>query len=174
MKKHTNSGKIYSLTKVKSRNFLKNISYNHLKSINFDNVTFIIVCYTYIMLNLNPFFLEQKFEDKNDTEFAEMLQNYLILSELYIYIRRDGNFIELNKLSLKYQKVSDILNSFVLEDDTNFLKPKEYIKENRLIFQYVYSTLFPKYFCRVDNYVVKNKLALEVAHVGYQNLKENL
>ena len=39
------------------------------------------------------------------------------------------------------------------------------------MFQYVYSTLFPKYFCRVDGYDIRNKLAFEVAHAGYQ--KEN-
>ena len=42
------------------------------------------------------------------------------------------------------------------------------------MFQYVYSTLFPKYFCRVDGYDIRNKLAFEVAHAGYQNQKENL
>ena len=31
------------------------------------------------------------------------------------------------------------------------------------------SILFPKYFCRVDDYGVKNKLAFEVAHAGYKN-----
>ena len=42
------------------------------------------------------------------------------------------------------------------------------------MFQYVYSTLFPKYFCRVDGYDIRNKLAFEVAHAGYQNQKESL
>ena len=37
------------------------------------------------------------------------------------------------------------------------------------MFQYIYSSLFPKYFCRVDDYSVKNKLAFEVAHAAYQN-----
>lgn len=164
MKKHTCSGKSYSPTKVKSLNFLTNISYNRLKSIYFDNATFIIDCYMYIMLNLNPFFLEQIFEGKN----------YLILSKLYNYICRNHNFIELSKLSLKYQNVSHILNCFILEDNTNFSKLKDYFKKNALIFQFVYSTLFPKYICRVDNYGVKNKLTFEVAHTGYQNQKENL
>ena len=37
------SKKNYCPTKVKLRNFLTNISYNHLKSIDFDNALFIIV-----------------------------------------------------------------------------------------------------------------------------------
>ena len=42
------------------------------------------------------------------------------------------------------------------------------------MFQYVYSTLSPKYFCRIDDYGIINKLAFEVAHAGYQNQKESL
>ena len=42
------------------------------------------------------------------------------------------------------------------------------------MFQYVYSTLSPKYFCRIDDYAIRNKLAFEVAHAGYQNQKESL
>ena len=37
----------YSPTKVKSRNFLTNISDNRLKHIDFDNASFIIDCFTY-------------------------------------------------------------------------------------------------------------------------------
>ena len=62
------NNKNYSPTKVKSRNFLTNISYNRLKRIDFDNASFIIDCYTYILINLNSFFLEQKFDNKSDRE----------------------------------------------------------------------------------------------------------
>ena len=42
------------------------------------------------------------------------------------------------------------------------------------MFQYVCSTLSPKYFCRIDDHGIRNKLAFEVAHAGYQNQKESL
>ena len=51
---------------------------------------------------------------------------------------------------------------------------KEYFKNNTLLYQYIYSTLFPKYFCRVDDYGIKSKLAFEVAHAGYKNQRESL
>ena len=159
--------KNYSPTKVKSRNFLTNISYNRLKRIDFHNVSFIIDCYTDILLDLNPFFLEQKFDNKSNREYIETLRNYLISNKFYFYICRNDNFIGLNKLSLKYQNAFDILNNFVLEDSKNFLLLKEYFKMNTLLHHYICSALFPKYFCRVDDYGIKSKLALEVAHVGY-------
>ena len=51
---------------------------------------------------------------------------------------------------------------------------KEYFKKNTSLYQYIYSTLFPKYFGRVDDYCVKKKLVFEVAHAGYKNQKESL
>ena len=75
---------------------------------------------------------------------------------------------------LKYQSAFDILNNFILEDNNNFLLLKEYFKKNALLYQYVYSNLFPKYFCRVDDYSVKSKLVFEVAQAGYQNQQQSL
>ena len=48
--------KNYSPIKVRSRNFLTNISYNCLKRVDFDNALFVIDCYTYVLFNLNLFF----------------------------------------------------------------------------------------------------------------------
>ena len=145
--KKRKSGKNYIPTKVKSRNFLRNISYNCLKSIDFDNAPLIIDYFTYILFNLNPFFLEQKFDDKSDTEYVKMFWNYLAPNEFYIYICRNDNFIVLNKPSLKYQNAFDIVNYFILEENNNFVLLKDFFKKNALLYQYIYSNLFPKYFC---------------------------
>ena len=104
---------------------------------DFNNASFIIDCYTYILFNLNPFILEQKIDDKNDRDFVETLWNQLVPNELYIYICRNDNFIELNKLTLKYQNLYKILNNFITEDNNNFLRLKECSKKNVLMFQYM-------------------------------------
>ena len=145
-----------------------------MKRIDFDNVSFIIDCYTDILPNLNPVFLERKFDNKRNREYIETLRNYLISNKFYIYICRNGNFIALNKLSLIYQNAFDILNNFVLEDSENFLLLKEDFKKNALLNHYIYSALFPKYFCRVDDYGIKSKLPFEVAHAGHRNQQESL
>ena len=51
--------------KINSINFSTNISYNHLKNIDFDNASFIIDCYTYILFSLNPFFFLAKIRQNN-------------------------------------------------------------------------------------------------------------
>ena len=78
MKKSRNhNSKNYSPTKVKVQNFLTNISYNRLKNVGFNNASFITDCYTYILLNLKPFFLERKFDDNIDRDYVLTLWNYL-------------------------------------------------------------------------------------------------
>ena len=145
-----------------------------MKHIDFDIASFIIDCFIYVLFNTNPYFLEQKFDDKTDREYVETFWNYLIPSKFYIYICRNDNLIVLNKLSLKYQNTLELLNNFILEDNDSFLMLKEHFKKNDLLYQYIYFTLFPEYFCRVDDHGVKSKLAFEVAHTGYRNQQESL
>ena len=165
--------KNYSPTKVKLWNLLTNISYNHLKSIDFDSVSFIIDYFTYILFNFKLFFLEWKFDVERDREYVKMLWNYLILYKFYIYICRNDDFIVWNKLSLKYQNTFDIINNFILEENNNFMLFKEFFKKNALLFQYIYSDIFLKYFCRRDDYGVKSKMAFKAAYAGNQNQQES-
>ena len=54
--------------KVKAESVLTNISHDRIKEVYLTNDSFIIDCYTFIFLNLNPFCLEQKFEDVDDRQ----------------------------------------------------------------------------------------------------------
>ena len=159
--------------KVKSRNLLTNISYNRLKHIDFDNASFVIDCFTYIFFNLNLFFLEQKFDDEYNRECVRMLWTYLVQNEFYIFICKHDNFNILNKLSLKYQNASEVVNNFIVENNKHFPRLKEYFKRNTQVSQYIYAMIFPKYFCRVDDYGVKSKVAFDIAHRGYKNEHKN-
>ena len=95
--------KRYSPKKVKIRNFLTNISYSCLKHIDFDNVLFNIDCFTYLLFNLNLFFLE--FVAGYGRECVKVPGTYLVPNEFYILICKHDNFNFLNKLLLKYYKM---------------------------------------------------------------------
>ena len=45
----------YSSTKVKARNFLTNVSYNRVKVEDFDNKSFVVDCFAFLLLYLNQF-----------------------------------------------------------------------------------------------------------------------
>ena len=75
--------------------------------------------------------MEQEFDEKNDRGFVETLRNYLLSNELYICICRNDNFIDLNKLTLKYQNAYKVLNNFITEDNNIIrLAPVEYSNDN--------------------------------------------
>ena len=125
-KSRKRNSKNYSPTKVKVQNFLTNLSYNRLKNVDFNNASCIIDWYTYILFKLNPFFLEQNIDDKNDWEERSTLWNNLISYKFYIYICRNDNFIELNKLGSKYQNPHYIWTVLLQKTLTTFLNSKNF------------------------------------------------
>ena len=50
----------YTATRIKSRNFLSNISYADIRKSDFYKENFILDVYVLLVKNLNPFFSEQK------------------------------------------------------------------------------------------------------------------
>ena len=56
----------YTVTRIKSRNFLSSILYVGINKENFYNENFIFDVYLLVMKNLNPFSLDRKLNDKNE------------------------------------------------------------------------------------------------------------
>ena len=64
---------------------------------------------------MNLFYLERKFKQILDREKVEVFLNCFMPSDFYLFICRNENFTVLDKISLKYQIVADIINKFVNE-----------------------------------------------------------
>ena len=63
----------YTITKIKSRNFLSNIAYVGINKEDFDKENFIFDIYLLVTKNLNLFSLDRKLGDKNKHEMIYML-----------------------------------------------------------------------------------------------------
>ena len=159
-----------SPTKVKARIFLTNISYNRIKNNDFENRSFIIDCYSFILLYLNPFYLERKFENILDREFFNVIWCLLMPNDFYNFISQPENFKTLNKLKLKYQEANEIVKSFT-DDKTQFEMLKDFLIRNSIHYQFVFGNLFPKCFARIDEYGVKNKTAFDNQYKIYLSPK---
>ena len=160
----------YSPTKVKARNFLSNVSYNRIKNSDFENRSFIIDCYSFILLYLNPFYLERKFENILDREFVNVIWCLLMPNDFYNFISQPENFKTLNKLKLKYQEANEIVKSFT-DDETQFQMLKDFLIRNSTHYQFVFGNLFPKCFARIGEYGVKNKTAFDNQYKIYLSQK---
>ena len=75
------------------------------------------------------------------------------------YILKEENYQLLGLPTLNYQKCFDIINNYLIVDVNNQNGLVKAVRENLRIFRYVYATLFPKMYSRLDAGGIKEKLA---------------
>ena len=131
-------------TRVKSRNFLSNISYNSVSNSDFYNENFILDVYILFVKNLNPFSLQRKISDKFKRDMIYMLLRECILQEFYRYICQEENFKCLNGRDVNQPGVLKIVRKFIDQDKEN-LRLLQKCPAN-YIFQSVYSYTFPEIY----------------------------
>ena len=165
--------KNYSSTKVKARNFLTNVSYNRITTADYKNNNFVIDCFTFLILYLNPFYLERKFETNVEREFINTLWTFLMPSNLYSYISQNKNMETLNKIKVKYQDAKEIIFGFIQHDESNLSVLSEFLEKNAILYQFLYGNLFPKCFCRINDYGVKAKTLFNTYYQNF-NIQKNI
>ena len=171
----------YNNTKVKARNFLTNVSYNRITIADYRNKNFVIDCFTFMILYLNPFYLERKFETIIERDFVNVLWTFLMPSKLYNHITRDDNMKTLNRIKIKYQDAKDIMITFLFNDPSNLNILSDFLEKNGVLYQFLFGNLFPKCFCRINDYGINAKTLFNTYYhnfnvqkniINWQNLKE--
>ena len=163
----------YSSTKIKARNFLTNVSYNRVTVADYKNKNFVIDCFTFLILYLNPFYLERKFETDVEREFVNTLCAFLMPSNLYNYISQGENMKTLNKIKVKYQNAKDIILRFLEYDQGNLSVLSSFLEKNAILYQFLYGNLFPKCFSRVNDYGVRAKTLFNTYYQNF-NIQRNI
>ena len=165
--------KNYSNTKVKARNFLTNVSYNRITTADYRNINFVIDCFTFLVIYLNPFYLERKFEMDVEREFVNTLWAFLMPSKLYNHITENENMKTLNKIKIKYQDAKDIVITFTQNDQDNLNVLSEFLEKNAILYQFLFGNLFPKCFSRVNDYGVRAKTLFNTYYHNF-NVQKNI
>ena len=165
--------KNYSNTKVKARNFLTNVSYNRITTADYRNINFVIDCFTFLIIYLNPFYLERKFEMDVEREFVNTLWAFLMPSKLYNHITENENMKTLNKIKIKYQDAKDIVITFTQNDQDNLNVLSEFLEKNAILYQFLFGNLFPKCFSRVNDYGVRAKTLFNTYYHNF-NMQKNI
>ena len=96
----------YTTTRIKSRNFLSNISYVRINKEDFYNENLIFDVYLLVTKNLNPFSLDRKLNDKNKHKMIYMLWKERMSQRFYQHICKENNFLYLNRKNVLQRKVS--------------------------------------------------------------------
>ena len=149
--------KSYNNSKVKARNFLTNVSYNRITAADYKNKNFVVDCFTFMIIYLNPFYLERKFESLIEREFVNVLWAYLMPNQLYVHISGEANIKTLNKIKIKYQDAKDIMIAFLFNDPSNINILSDFLEKNAILYQYLFGNLFPKCFSRINDYGINAK-----------------
>ena len=155
---------------MKARNFLSNVSYNRVKDENFNNKLFVVDCYGFILLYLNLFYLEQKFDTKQDREYVNMIWYSVMPNLFYDFIYREKNYAMLNKLRFKFQGTVEIAKRYT-DDQSSFQILSDVLRKYARVFQFVFGNLFPRYFSRTDDYGVQSRLEVNNLYQTYQTEK---
>ena len=171
-KKDIKPKKVCSSTKVKARIFLTNLSYKRVKKDDLLNKNFIIDFISFILLYLNPFCLEQKFDDAADRDKVKTLCTCFVPNDFYFYICQGESYQLLNKITLRYNTANKIVCEYVNQYGINSLTT--FFKQYTNVYQFIYSTLFPKYFCRIDNDAIQSRCLFETAFVNFKAQKTAL
>ena len=175
--------KNYSSTKIKARNFLTNVSYNRITTVDYKNKNFVVDCFTFLILYLNPFYLERKFESSTEREFVNVLWMFLMPSNLYNFITQNENMTTLNKIKIKYVDVKKMILEFLQYDEGNLKVLSDYLEKNGILYQFLYGNLFPKCFPRINDYGVRAKTLFNTYYqnfiiqknvINWQNNRNNL
>ena len=145
------------MTRINSRNFLRNISYNGVTKEDFFNKNFSFDVYVLITKNINPFFLERKIHEQNSRDLIYMFWNECINDDFYKHICKSKNFICLNGKNVLHPKASETLMEYVEEDEKNYGNIKKNFIENKEIFQYVYTKCYPDVYSSSEERRIKLK-----------------
>ena len=152
--------KRYSTTKIKARKILTNITYRRYKKPDFNNGNFVINVYSFLLQNLNPLMIDRKFDNENDRQCVIMLWQKCLPQQFTRYIFLYDNFLALTQMEITYQKANKVVRQFLTEHPIELNHLKHCLAENAKVMQYLYTTLFPKYYSRNNKFVYKTNLWL--------------
>ena len=168
--------KKYSSTKVKARNFLTNISYNGIKSKDYENRTFVIDIFAYLILYFNPYNINGKFESDLERSYINILWSQLLPQNFYIFVAKKENIQLLSKKNAKFQDAVEIIKLFIenadkenttQEEQYNILKI--YLTKYIKMYQFIFANLFPKYYSKFNGRGIENNIEFTSYYSNYLN-----
>ena len=159
----------YSSTKVKARNLLTNVGYRRFKESDFSNVSFITDILSFVLYNFNQINIERKVDTENEQKMISFLWEVCIPTSLTAYIFQAENYQIIADPKLTYQKANKIVKKWVA--DANVTEVSSIIASNFKSIHFIYSSLYPKIYSRINSFGIKNKGDFDRAFALYKTNK---
>ena len=138
--------KPYSSSRIKTRNFLSNISYTGVKNEGFADNNFTFDTITLLSKNINPFSVERKIVDTKNRDIIYMLWDECIEKTFYKHTCENDNFIYLNGKNDLYSKTAQVFLDYLNKDVSNVVRLKKCLQNHMKTIRFVYSRYFPEIY----------------------------
>ena len=162
---------VYSSTKVKARNLLTNVGYRRFKQTDFSNLNFIIDILSFLLQNFNPINVDRKVDHEDEQLMINFLWEVCVPYEFVSAIYTSPNYQIIADPKLTFQKANQIVIKWVTYYEKKY-EICQKIKENFKNIHYIYSSLYPKIYHRVNQFGIKNKSKFELAFTCYKVQKQ--
>ena len=162
---------VYSSTKVKARNLLTNVRYRRFKQTDFSNLNFIIDILSFLLQNFNPINVDRKVDHEDEQLMINFLWEVCVPYEFVSAIYTSPNYQIIADPKLTFQKANQIVIKWVTYYEKKY-EICQKIKENFKNIHYIYSSLYPKIYHRVNQFGIKNKSKFELAFTCYKVQKQ--
>ena len=126
-------------------------------------------CFSFILQEFNPFFVEHKFDCLEGREYLNMLWENVYHIKLYSFASFE-NFKIFNQIDNTFQKTNTVFKRFV-ENDENLSALKRYFQLYSMTYQHIFSILFPKYYTQNNIFGVQNKTNFTIHYKGWMDSK---
>ena len=113
---------------------LTNLSYTRWNNNDFNKTTFTIDILTYFLQFLNLSGLDRKLETEDERNQVKFIWEECLPNEFLQYVLQEEKYQVLGLLSLNYQKCSDIIQNFILQDLNHLPALIKAVKENLVVF----------------------------------------
>ena len=123
--------------------------------------------------NINPFSLERKLFDKIKHEMIYMLWKDCMPDDFYKFICKKENFSYLNSKNVFHPNVSDIIWSFIAENENNYKKLRGKLIKTNAFFNTCIQQFIQKFTARQKKRGFDLKIQYLVAFKEYKDKKEN-
>ena len=163
----------YSSTKVKARNLLTNVRYRRFKESDFSNLNFILDILSFLLQNLNPINIDRKVDSEDEQLMIQFIWENCVPYEFAAEIYKSPNYQILADPKLTYQKANQIVKKWILSYDKKSELCKK-IAENFKSIHYVYSSLYPKVYSRINQFGIKNKSEFDLAFTYFKVKKQTI
>ena len=151
---------------------MTNISYNGVKDEDFFDRSFVFDICVLTTKNINPFSLERKIFDVKDREMVNMFWEDCNESCFYKHICKLENVLYLDGKNIIYPQVAEIVMNYMEADDKNFDKLKRKLIENKKIFQFVYSSVYPEVYSLVKKRGMDMRNSFHLKFKKWKNRKK--